>query len=58
MDESAAIQALLEKESTTWRAGDFKAHADCWHIRDYSKILVSTTSARREKAGGKAQRVR
>jgi len=43
MDETTAIQALLEKESATWRAGDFKAHADCWQIRDYSKILVSTT---------------
>ena len=41
MDESAAIRQLLEKESATWRSGDFKAHADCWHIQPYSKILVS-----------------
>jgi hypothetical protein len=38
----AAIKQLLERESTTWRAGDAKAHADCWHIQPYSRILVST----------------
>jgi hypothetical protein len=42
-DESAAIKKLLEKESATWRAGDFKGHADCWQIQSYSRILVSTT---------------
>lgn len=42
MDESAAIRQLLEKESATWRAGDFKAHAECWHIQPYSRILIST----------------
>ena len=41
-DETAAIKTLLEKESATWRAGDSKAHADCWHIQPYSTILVST----------------
>jgi hypothetical protein len=41
-DESAAIKKLLEKESATWRTGDVKAHADCWHIQPYSRILVST----------------
>jgi len=42
MDESAAIIQVLEKESATWRAGDFQGHADCWHIQPYSKILIST----------------
>ena len=42
MNESKAIIQVLEKESATWRAGDFKAHADCWHIQPYSKILIST----------------
>lgn len=42
MDESAVIQQLLEKESATWRSGDFAAHADCWHIQPYSRILIST----------------
>jgi hypothetical protein len=42
-DESAAIKKVLEKESATWRAGDFKGHADCWQIQPYSRILVSTT---------------
>lgn len=36
-----AIKSLLEKESATWRSGDVKAHADCWHIQPYSRILVS-----------------
>lgn len=40
--EEAAIRHLLEKESATWRSGDVKAHADCWHIQPYSRILVST----------------
>jgi hypothetical protein len=40
-DESAAIIKLLEKESTTWRTGDHKGHAECWHIQPYSRILVS-----------------
>lgn len=42
MDESLVIQQLLEKESATWRAGDFDGHAACWHIQPYSRILIST----------------
>ena len=42
VDDSAAIKNLLEKESATWRAGNVKAHADCWKIQPYSRILVST----------------
>jgi hypothetical protein len=42
MDDSLAIQQLLEKESATWRSGDFAAHSDCWHIQPYSRILIST----------------
>jgi hypothetical protein len=40
-DDSMAIKKLLEKESATWRSGDIKAHADCWVIKPYSRILVS-----------------
>ena len=40
-DESQAVKQLLEKESATWRSGDIKAHADCWFIQPYSRILVS-----------------
>lgn len=39
--EEKAIIKLLEKEAATWRASDAKAHADCWHIQPYSRILVS-----------------
>lgn len=42
VDETAAIEHLLEKESATWRAGDAPGHAACWHIQPYSRILVST----------------
>ena len=41
-DESASIIKVLEKESSTWRSGDIKGHADCWQIQPYSRILVST----------------
>jgi hypothetical protein len=41
-NDTTAIKQLLEKESATWRSGDIQAHADCWHIQPYSKILVST----------------
>jgi hypothetical protein len=40
-DEIFAIKALLQKESATWRSGDRKAHADCWYIQPYSRILIS-----------------
>lgn len=40
--DEAAIKALLEKESATWRSGDVRAHADCWVIKPYSRILIST----------------
>jgi hypothetical protein len=39
---TTAIKQLLEKESATWRSGDIQAHASCWHIQPYSKMLVST----------------
>ena len=42
-DEKSEIVSLLEKESATWRSGDIKGHASCWHIQPYSRILVSTT---------------
>jgi hypothetical protein len=42
-NDAAAIKQLLEKESATWRSGDTAAHAACWKIRPYSRILVSTT---------------
>lgn len=41
--EQENIKKLLEKESATYRSGDSKAHASCWHIQPYSRILVSTT---------------
>jgi hypothetical protein len=41
VDDTVAIKQLLEKESVTWRSGDVKAHADCWQIQPYSRILVS-----------------
>lgn len=45
-DDATAIKKLLEKESSTWRSGDSTAHAACWIIRPYSRILVSTTDGK------------
>jgi TolB protein len=39
--DSVAIVRLLEKEGATWRMGDLKGHADCWHERPYGRILAS-----------------
>ena len=44
--DSVAIVSLLEKEAATWRVGDVKGHAECWQIRPYSRILISTTDGR------------
>jgi len=45
-NEEDAIKKLLEKESATWRNGDSIAHADCWKIRPYSRVLVYTVAGR------------
>lgn len=42
VDETIAIKAVIERETTTWRAGDIKGHAECWHIQPYTRILIST----------------
>ncbi len=41
LTDTAAIRAVLVQEAATWRSGDAKAHAACWHIQPYSRILVS-----------------
>ena len=41
-DEPSAIKSVIERETATWRLGDIKGHADCWHIQPYTRILVST----------------
>ncbi len=41
-NDAIAIKKLLEKESATWRSGDVKGHADCWHIEPNNCVLVST----------------
>jgi hypothetical protein len=41
--DTIAIKQLLETEAATWRLGDVKAHAACWHIQPYSRIIVSTS---------------
>jgi hypothetical protein len=45
-NDTLAIKQLLEKESATWRSGDTAAHASCWYIEPYSKILVSTADGK------------
>jgi hypothetical protein len=31
---------------SSWRSGDIKAHAACWKIQPYTRILVSTVDGR------------
>lgn len=42
LNDTTAIKKILEKESATWRSGEVRAHADCWHMQPYSRILVSS----------------
>ena len=44
--DTTAIKQLLEKESTTFRSGDVKAHADCWKIQPYTRIVISTADGK------------
>ena len=43
-NETSAIKAVIERETTTWRLGDIKGHAECWQIQPYTRILVSTAN--------------
>lgn len=44
--DTIAIKNLLAKEAATYRSSDLKAHASCWQIRPYSRILVSLPDGR------------
>jgi hypothetical protein len=44
--DTAAIKEVVERESATYRNGDFKGHADCWKIQPYSRILISTADGK------------
>jgi hypothetical protein len=44
--DSVAIVKLLEKAATTFRSGDAKGYADCWQVRPYSVVLVSTADGK------------
>src|SRR6201992_2222571 len=46
VNEEQAIKQLLERESSTWRSGDAKGHADCWKIQPYSRIVISTADGK------------
>lgn len=45
-NDSIAIVKLLEKAAITFRAGDAKAYADCWHVQPYSVIFISTADGK------------
>lgn len=45
-NDEAAIKKVLETESSSWREADAAAHAACWKIQPYSRILVSTGDGR------------
>ncbi|MEY2692190.1 MAG: hypothetical protein RIT03_580 [Bacteroidota bacterium] len=42
INEQAAIIDLLNNEAATWRAADPIAHAACWDVKPYGKIIIST----------------
>jgi hypothetical protein len=44
--DTAAIKELLAREAATYRSSDVKAHAACWQIRPYTRILVSLPDGR------------
>jgi hypothetical protein len=44
--DTTAIKQLLARESTTFRSGDVKGHADCWKIQPYSRIVISTADGK------------
>jgi hypothetical protein len=46
LSDTAAIKNVLAKEAATYRCGDVKAHATCWQVRPYSRILVSLPDGR------------
>lgn len=46
LPDTVAIKNLLAKEAATYRSGDVKAHAACWQLRSYSRILVSLPDGR------------
>lgn len=46
LSDTIAIKDLLATEAATYRSNDLKAHAACWQIRPYSRILVSLPDGR------------
>lgn len=45
-NDTTAIKLLLATEAATWRSGNVKAHAACWHIQPYSETLVSLSDGK------------
>lgn len=44
--DSIAIVKLLEKAAVTFRSGDTKAYADCWHVQPCSVLLISSADGK------------
>ncbi len=40
--DEAAIKAVCEAETRAWLNADTKTFTDCWQVRPYTRILVST----------------
>lgn len=45
-NDSTTIVKLLEKESATWRSGDSTAHADCWQLQPYSRVMIMAANGK------------
>lgn len=44
--DSTTIVKLLEKESATWRSADSSAHADCWQVEPYSRVMIMAANGK------------
>lgn len=44
INDSIAIVQLLEKEALSWRTGDLKTHSDCWQVKPYNRIWVTSNN--------------
>ena len=45
-NDSISIEKLVKKAATTFRSGDTKGYADCWHIQPYSVVFISTADGK------------
>jgi hypothetical protein len=45
-NDSISIEKLIKRTAATFRLGDAKGYADCWHIQPYSVVFISTADGK------------